>query len=89
MAKTKKIDASGVACTRSMHVDFDELDDIKGLSVGDTVRIMVKGKVKSLEQRQDWDDPKKVLASLGVTGFTAEVVTEETEFDKLLDDGDE
>ena len=89
MAKKKTIDASTPECTRNMYVDFDEPEEIKGLAVGDTVRIVVKGKVKSLEQRQDWDDPKKVLASLGVTGFTAEVVTEETEFDKLLDDGDE
>lgn len=92
MAK-KKLSSAPLAaeCTYSpsVHLDFKDVGELKDLTIGDTVRVVIKGKVKSVEQREDWDDPKKVLASLSIKDFEATIVTDSSQFDDLLDEDDD
>ena len=83
--------ALGVDCTYSpsVHLDFKDVSELEGLSVGDTVRVVIKGKVKGVEQREDWDDPKKTRASLSIKDFEATIVTDSNQFEELLDEEDD
>ena len=97
MAKKKKVSSMkencvvGADCSYSptISVDFEKAEEISGLQVGDTVRVMIRGKVRSLDQREDYSDPKKILSSISIKDFDAEIITDETQFDSLLDDDDE
>lgn len=97
MAKKKKVSSaeekcvSGMNCSysHSISVDFEEAEEISGLQVGDTVRVMIRGKIRSLDQREDYSDPKKILSSISIKDFDAEIITDENQFDSLLDDDDE
>ena len=92
MAKKKLgSDAAVPSCTYSpsVHLDFKDVSELKDLVVGDTVRIVIKGRVKAVEQREDWDDPKKTVASLSVKDFEATIVSGSNQFEELLEDEDE
>jgi hypothetical protein len=96
MAKKKeKISSKADCCvggavtySPTTHLEFDDVKELKGLSVGDKITVVLRGTVKSLEQREDYSDPKKVCASLSLTDFEAEIVPNSTEFDDLCDDED-
>lgn len=97
MAKKKKVSSKAEACGMAMgcsysptiSVGFEKVEEISGLQVGDTVRVMIKGKVRSLDQREDYSDPKKILSSISIKDFDAEIISDENQFDSLLDDNDE
>lgn len=97
MAKKKKVSSQAEACGRVMgcsysptiSVNFEKVEEISGLQVGDTVRVMIKGKVRSIDQREDYIDPKKILSSISIKDFDAEIISDENQFDSLLDDDDE
>jgi hypothetical protein len=97
MAKKKKVSSKAEVCAMvgdcsyspTISVDFEEAEEISGLSVGDTVRVMIRGKVRALDQREDYSDPKKILSSISIKDFDAEIITDENQFDSLLDDNDE
>ena len=73
----------------SVHLDFADVTELEGLMVGDEVRVVIKGKVKAVEQREDWDDPKKTRASLSIKDFDATIVSDTNQFTELLDEEDE
>lgn len=73
----------------SVHLDFSDVSELEGLTVGDEVRVVIKGKVKAVEQREDWDDPKKTRASLSIKDFEATIVTDSNQFEELLDEEDD
>ena len=70
----------------STYVDFDDAEEVKGLKLGDTVRIVLKGKITSLEQRESYDDPKKQVSCVRLTDFESEIITSKTQFDDLFGD---
>lgn len=80
-----------------LYLDLQDQDvkQLKGLSVGDKVQIMLEGTVKGLSQRErsDYDDPKKTVktGSIDLENYSLEVVEDEVnEFTKLAnDEGDE
>ena len=91
MAKKTKVSSNelglaDVAYSPSMYVDLDDVKEVKGLSVGDTVRIVIKGTIKSVEQRSSYDDESKTMASIGIKDFDAEIVKASSQFDSLFDD---
>lgn len=100
--KIKKNVATEMACPTSagdykprLHIDLEDSDvsQIKGLSVGDKVELLVCGIVKSLSQRErsDYDNPKKIrkTGEIGLENFTVEVVEDESnEFTKMAEEDD-
>ena len=95
MAKKTKVSSKSENCTKeiceyspTIYVDFDDVKEIEGLSVGDTVRVMVKGTVRSVEQREGYDEAK-TRCSVSIKDFDAEIISNETDFDALLEDEDE
>lgn len=70
----------------STYIDFDDAKEVEGLKLGDTVRIVLKGKITSLEQRESYDNPKKQVSCVRLTDFESEVVTSKTQFDDLFGD---
>ena len=96
MAKKKVSSKTQVGCVAadctyspSVHLDFADVTELAGLTVGDEVRVVIKGKVKSVEQREDWENPNKTRASLSIKDFDATIVSDTNQFDDLLDEGDE
>lgn len=96
MAKKTKVSSKAkdgllASCEYSpaIYVDFDDLKEVKGLSVGDTVRVVIKGTVRSVEQREAYDAKDKVRASVSIKDFEAEIITDENQFDSLLEDEDD
>lgn len=91
MAKKTKVSSNelglaDVAYSPSMYVDLHDVKEVKGLSLGDTVRIVIKGTIKSVEQRSSYDDESKTMASIGIKDFNAEIVKASSQFDSLFDD---
>lgn len=90
MAKKKTELSSNADCgmgchySPSMYVDFDSVKEVSGVSIGDKVRIVVKGTVKSLEQRENGEG--KAISSIRIEDFEAEIVPKSSEFDDLFDD---
>lgn len=84
--KNSKIGNQSVEYSPSLHIDFDDPKQIKDLAVGVKVKIVVEGVVRGMEQREDWEDPKKMRSSLSLKDVEATVVPYETDFDELMDD---
>ena len=80
-------------CKPRLYLDLQDQDikQIKGLSVGDKVEILVCGTVKGLSQRerQDYDDSKKTVktGSIDLENYTVEVLEDEkNEFKKMAEE---
>jgi len=73
----------------TLYIDFDDMKEVKGVCVGDEIRLVVKGTVRSVEQREGYDDKEKARASVSLKDFEAEILDASTQFDSLLDDDDE
>lgn len=76
-----------------LYLDLQDQDikQLKGLSVGDKVDIVLQGTVKGISQRerQDYDDSKKVVktGSIDLEDYTIQVVEDEkNEFVKMADE---
>lgn len=93
MVKKKKVSSMvGVQdCTFSptVYIDFDDLEEIEGLSVGDEVRVVLKGTIKSLDQRESYEKKGETTASICLKDFEAEIVENSNQFTALLNDEDE
>jgi len=72
-----------------LYIDLDSVSELKNLTIGDKVNVVVKGTVKSLEQREAYEGEGKTRASICLKDFEAEIVPESTEFDGLFDEGDD
>jgi len=70
----------------STYIDFDDAKEVEGLKLGDTVRIVLKGKITSLEQRESYDNPKKQVSCVRLTDFKSEIINSKTQFDDLFGD---
>lgn len=86
---TSKKNTVGCIYSPTLHLEFEKVTDLSGVELGDTVRVVVMGKVKSVEQREDYEDPKQTHAALCIRDFTATIVKNTSQFDELLDDNDE
>ncbi len=67
MAKKKTDGLVSDSYTPTVYLDVKALSDLKGLTVGEEVTVVIKGKVKGLSQREDYDDKSKVKGSLDIT----------------------
>lgn len=73
-----------------MYIDLEgkQLSDLKDLTVGQTVQILVEGKVCSIEQRMGYEG-RKQTGSVALEGYKAEILEdEENEFVNLANDED-
>lgn len=86
-ASSKKSEAQGMEYSPCMYVDFDDLAEVKGVSVGDKVCVVVKGTVKSVEQRAD-EGSEKAKSSISLADFEAEIVPR-SELEDLFADEDD
>lgn len=95
MAKTKKISSkkqegcSLCSYSPTIYLDFAGVDQLEGLKVGETVRVVVKGKIQGITQREGYEDKEETQASLTLKDFEAKIVTDENQFEDLMEDGDE
>lgn len=76
-----------------MYIDLEgqDVSQIKGLTVGQTVQVLVEGKVCCLEQRerQDYDEPKKTrtTGSISIENYEVQVLDDENnEFVAMADE---
>lgn len=70
-----------------LHIDFDgDAGEIKGVAVGDTVHVVVRGTVKGVEQRESYDDPKKMMASMSLKDFEVKVGGSKSNIADLFED---
>lgn len=74
-----------------LNLQDKDVSQIKGLTVGDKVQVLVSGTVKGLEQRErrSYDDPEKVekTGEIQLEGYKVEVLADEdNEFEDLVDD---
>ena len=87
MAKKSKVsskEAKGLDCgySPSLYVTFDDLKEVKGVSVGDKVTMVVKGTVQCVEQSET---NGKTSSSVRLEDFEAEIVSG-TELEKFFAD---
>ncbi len=60
---------------------------MKGLSVGDEVIVTLKGRIKSISQREDYEDKEKVCGNLDVEYHDFSVKSgKKSEWDEMVDD---
>lgn len=84
-----------VACDYKprLYLDLQDKDvsQIKGLSVGQKVQVLVEGTVKGLEQRERSEDKKTVkTGSISLESYTVEVLEDEdNEYKKLAEDDED
>jgi hypothetical protein len=104
MARTKSKKITAECCPPAMvdyqpslHLDLEGADvkQLDGLKVGEDVEVLVRGKVKSLEQRQykrmDEKGKEKEVTSghISVEGYKIQVLEEESNaFSKLAEEDD-
>jgi hypothetical protein len=71
-------------------MDFHKnAEEVRGLAVGDQVHFIVTGIVQGVEQRESWDDPKEMVASVCLKKYKVQVVSAEDWASKYDNDGDE
>lgn len=66
----------------SLYIAFDDLKEVKGVSVGDKVSVVVKGTVQCVEQSES---NGKTNSSIRLDDFEAEIVSG-TELEKFFAD---
>lgn len=71
-----------------LHIDFDSnASEVKGYAVGDEVVIAIKGVIRGIEQRESYDDPKKMMASVSLKDFEVKMGGGKSDiFDALEDE---
>ena len=70
-----------------LHIDFDNgASEVKGVAVGDTVYVAIKGVVRGVEQRESYDDPKKMMATLSLKDFEVKVSGKDADWASEFDD---
>jgi len=89
IASNKGIRGTEAEYSPATYLDFDDIEEIKGLAVGDEITVVLKGTVKSLESRRDYEDLKKVRSSLCLEKFEAEIVSGASELEKFFADADD
>ena len=68
----------------SIHLDFDKnAKEVEGLAVGQKVSFTISGTIKGVEQRESYDDPKKLMASVCLKDFKIKVNEAENFADKM------
>lgn len=92
MAK-KKVKVEAGCCpsdySPSIYLDVGALKELGKVTVGSEVTVVIKGKVRSIEQREDYDDPKKVNGSLSLKDFEVEITSGSDVWDELMEGEDE
>ena len=81
----------GTDCSYSptVHIDFDDLAEVKEVSVGDKVRILLTGTVQSIAAREAYSEGQKPTSSICLKDFEAEIVDDSNAFSQLADDEDD
>ena len=62
---------------------------LSGLEVGDTITLVIKGKVAGLEERESYDDPKKINAEVRVKNYDVLVDTSNNVFEELAEEDED
>lgn len=93
-SKKSKVSSNAVlgadcAYSPTVHIDFDDLEEVKGVGVGDKVQILLTGTVRSVEARESYSEGQKPTSSICLKDFEAEIVDDSNEFSKLADDEDD
>jgi hypothetical protein len=78
----------------SLYVDLEgkDVSQVKGLTVGQKVQMLVEGTVRSLEQRErsDEDGKMKKTGSISIESYSVDVLgDEDNEFKKLSEDDED
>lgn len=95
VSKVKKVssekgcEVNSCSYSPTVYIDFDDLKEIKGLEIGQEVRVVLCGTVNSLEQRASYEDSEKPRASISLRDFEAEIVDDSSKFAALLEDEDD
>lgn len=93
MAKSKvSSKANGGPLTQyspTTHITFDDLAEVKGVSVGDEVRILLTGKVTSITLGDSYGDSAAQTSSICLKDFEAEIVEASIDLEALLEDEDD
>jgi len=66
-----------------------EKEDIKGLEIGQTVTLVIKGKVAALEQRESYGDQEKVTHEIRVRDYEVMVEGGGNVFEELSKEDDD
>lgn len=73
----------------SIYLDVVALDVLKDLKVGEEVTVVLKGKLRSVEQREDYDDPKKLRGSLSLKEYEVSITAGTDVWDELSEEEDD
>jgi hypothetical protein len=89
MAKknSTKMGCEAVEWTPTLHLDVKALSELEDLKVGDKVTVLIQGKVKSIEQREEYDSTK-VKGSLGLSDYEVKI-TGPDEWSEMADEDDD
>lgn len=87
MKGEKAATAMPMAMKPCLHIDFDgNAQEVKGVAVGDKVNIVVRGTVKGVEQRESYDDPKKMMASVSLKDYEVKIGGDKSNIMDLFED---
>ena len=92
MAKTKavvKACATPAGYSPSIYLDVIALDSLKDLKVGEEVTVVLKGKLRSIEQREGYDDPKKLQGNLSLKDYEISITAGSDVWDELSEEEDD
>lgn len=79
--------ALGCDYSPTVYIDFDDLKEVSGVSVGDKVSVVLRGTVRSVDMREG--EAGKVTSSVSLKDFEAEIVDDSNALASLLDDEDD
>ena len=92
MAKKKavvKACDTPVEYSPSIYLDVIALDALKNLKVGEEVTVVLKGKLRSVEQRESYDDPKKLQGNLSLKDYEVSITAGTDVWDELAEEEDD
>lgn len=84
----KELTAVSPEYSSTIHIDFDDPKEVRGHEVGQKIRVVITGIIRSVEQRESWENPKKMISSMCLKDFEAEVVALNGDLAELLDEDD-
>lgn len=67
----------------ALYIEFDDLKELQGLSLGDKITVVVAGTVKSLTQRDNGD---RKYSEVCLEDFEAEIAPKDSVFADLVKD---
>jgi len=74
-----------------LNLEGQDVKQVKGLTVGEEVEVLVRGKIIGLEQRErtDHEGKSKTSGEIKMEGYRVQVLEDDNEFSKLADDDED